>query len=366
MNKIGFGFLRLPLTNPEDNSSINWELLDELVAYFLNHGGYYFDTAYTYMDGISEIALREAVTKKYPRSKLWITDKLPSWKIKTPEDCRRIFEEQLERCGVSYFDTYMLHWLNDANYRKCEKFDEFGFLRQLKQEGKIRHIGFSYHDHAELLDRILTEHPEVEYVQIQLNYLDWESPAVQAGKCYETAVKHGKKVIVMEPVKGGTLASLSKEAENVLLGAHPDESVASWAIRFAQSKEQVEVVLSGMNAMDQMIDNMRPVEPLSEEETAALWKACGIIKNDVRIPCTGCRYCVSQCPNNIAIPDYFALYNERFYSKTEKWKFAPAYRQLAESHGKASDCVECRLCENSCPQKLPITDYLKMVAGEFE
>lgn len=227
MNKTGFGFLRLPRLSPEENAGIDYGLLNSMVDAFLSLGGDYFDTAYTYLGGASEEAIRRAVVQRHPRASFRIADKLPGWKVTSHEDCQRYFDEQLARCGVDYFDVYLIHWLNAANYQICEEYDEFAFLRRVKQDGKARKIGFSYHDSPELLDRILAEHPETDYVQLQINYLDWDSVSIQSRECYETAVRHEKKVIVMEPVKGGSLATLPAEAAKLLKQMHPRESVAS-------------------------------------------------------------------------------------------------------------------------------------------
>ncbi|MGN1033585.1 MAG: aldo/keto reductase, partial [Intestinibacter sp.] len=228
MNKVGFGFLRLPKINQNDDKSIDFALLNEMVDSFLQKGGKYFDTAYTYLDGESEKALKKCLVKRHPRKSFLIADKLPTWKIKSHEECYEYFEEQLIRCGVTYFDNYMLHWLNKDHYNICQKYDEFEFLKELKKQGKARKIGFSYHDNAELLDIILTDHPEVDYIQLQINYLDWKSPSVEAEKCYNVAKKHDKQIIVMEPVKGGTLANLPKEADEIFKKIHPEKSTASW------------------------------------------------------------------------------------------------------------------------------------------
>lgn len=234
MNKMGFGFLRLPHTS---GGTLDMDLLNQMVDAFLERGGTYFDTAYTYLGGQSEIALREAVVKRHPRDRFQIADKLPSWMVHSTKDCQRYFHEQRERCGVDFFDVYLLHWLNQKNYEVCERYDEFAFLRELKAQGKVGKIGFSYHDSAALLDEILTAHPETEIVQLQLNYTDWDSAAIEGRKCYDTAVRHGKSIVVMEPVKGGTLAKLPQKAED-LLKAHRPDSPAHWALRFVHCRRR--------------------------------------------------------------------------------------------------------------------------------
>lgn len=363
MNKLGFGFLRLPQTA---NNDIDWPLLEAMVDEFLASGGTYFDTAYTYLDGRSEIALKRAVVKRYPRNEFQIADKLPSWMVRQRDDCKQYFEEQLERCGVDHFDVYLLHWLNQANYAVAERYDEFGFLNRLKADGRIGKTGFSYHGDAATLEKILQAHPDVDIVQLQINYLDWDDPAMEAHKCYDIAARFGKEVVVMEPVKGGTLVDLPPEAARLLQQANPYKSIASWAIQFAQSLEQVSIVLSGMNTMEQIQDNMRDMRPLSQSEYALLEQAAEIIAGNTAIPCTGCRYCVKECSKKIPIPDYFRIYNGYSRFPDEGWKMKPVYASIAQGNGKASDCIRCRACEKSCPQQIPITKWLGKVAETLE
>ncbi len=364
MNKMGFGFLRLPQTGKE--MDIDWTLLNKMTDAFLASGGTYFDTAYTYLNGKSEEAIKRSVVERYPRHQFQIADKLPSWKIASHQDCYTYFTEQLERCGVEYFDVYLLHWLNRENYEIAKRYGEFAFLHQIKNEGKTKRIGFSYHDSAALLDQILAEHPEVDIVQLQINYLDWDSAGIEAGKCYEIAAKHDKSIVVMEPVKGGTLAALPAEAENLLCNNQKESSAASWALRFAQSLEQVEIVLSGMNTLEQITDNMKDVSPLSQEEREILVQAAKIIREQTAIPCTGCRYCMEYCQKDIPIPDYFSMYNELWRHPEDDWKIRPVYNEVATAHGKASECIGCRNCERHCPQKLKISRFLQDVSVKFE
>ncbi|MBQ3108228.1 MAG: aldo/keto reductase [Clostridia bacterium] len=366
MNKLGFGLLRPPKKQQDGQEVIDHVLLAEMVDTYLAAGGKYFDTAYTYLKGESERALRRALVERYPRDAFLLADKLPTWLLTSEEDCEVFYLEQCERCGVTRFDVYLLHWLNATIYSTAERYGAFAFLRKLKAEGKAGKIGFSYHDDAKLLDRILTDHPEVDLVQLQINYLDWESVSVQAAKCYEVACRHRKEVIVMEPVKGGTLASLPEEAEAKLRVLRPQASIASWAIRFVTELEQVSVVLSGMNTMEQLRDNLSPHLPLTREEQQALREVTVIINRETAIHCTGCGYCASTCPKHIAIPRCFALYNEYARKPEEGWKVTPVYDALCRSSGKASDCIACRRCEGRCPQKLPIVDLLKRTAAALE
>ena len=369
MKKLGFGMMRLPLLNEEDKKSIDKKTVCQMVDTFMERGFTYFDTAYMYHEYESERAMKDVLVTRKDRDSYTLASKLPVMQLKEKEDMERIFNEQREKCGVEYFDYYLLHALDAEHYKNVKRLDCFGFAMQKKAEGKVKHVGFSFHDSAEVLDQILTEHPEAEFVQLQLNYLDWEDAKVQSRKCYETAVKHGKKVVVMEPVKGGTLAKLPKKAEDVLKALHPDWSAASWAIRFVASLENVMVVLSGMSTPEQMDDNtayMKEFEPLTEKEKQVLLgEVVDSIHEAAKIPCTACRYCVEGCPMNIAIPEYFALYNDEITDKGNP-EHAKRYAELTKEHGKASDCVECGQCEGACPQHLPAITWLKKAAEVFE
>ena len=362
MNKLGFGFLRLPKTGDE----YDWKTLCEMTDHFLSGGQNYFDTCYTYLNGNSELGIRKCVSERYPREQFQLAEKLPGYQCKSYEDAQRFFDEELERCGVEYFDVFMLHWLNGKNYEIAEKYDQFRFLQEKKAEGKAKRIGFSYHDSAALLDEILTAHPEIDVVQLQINYLDWETAGIESGKCYETCVRHGKKIIVMEPVKGGTLASLPEDAEAYLKKMHPDWTPADWALRFVQSLPEVEICLSGMNSMEQMEANLQPFEPLNAEEIAYLMDVRPMITKQTAIACTACRYCVTHCPQKILIPDVFKMYNEVCRYPADDWKIRPSHIQLTKNSGKASDCIACKNCERHCPQHLPISETMKLAAEKLE
>ncbi len=368
--KLGFGLMRLPLTNPSDAGSVDIELCKKMVDSFIEQGFTYFDTALMYCGGKSESAVKEFLTSRYPRDKYTLATKLHSMFFKTKEERDTVFNSQLEKTGVDFFDYYLIHDIGVDHYKFYTELDCFNWLAQKKKEGKVRYAGFSFHDKADLLDKVLTEHPEMDFVQLQINYLDWESEGIQSRKCYEVAEKHGKPVIVMEPVKGGTLAKLPPAAANLLKNYNGEASLPSWAIRFAASLPNVKMVLSGMSNMEQLLDNtsyMKDFKPLTEEEKSLVFKAVDIINGNIAIPCTGCSYCTEGCPQNIAIPKYFSLYNADLQEVKEKgWTpQGEYYDRLTKDFGAASDCVECGQCEEACPQHLPIIKNLKDVSAHF-
>lgn len=369
--KLGFGLMRLPLLNAEDAGSINYPLLEEMVDTFLARGFTYFDTAWMYCNGKSEEAAKRVLVDRHPRDSFTLTTKLPAYMLKKEEDREWLFNEQLNRTGAGYFDYYWLHDVNSESLRTFEALHCFDFILEKKKAGLVKHVGFSFHDEPKVLDEVLTRHPEMEYVQLQLNYLDWDSIGVQSHGCYDVAEAHGKPVIVMEPVKGGTLAKVPPEVEAMFSAADPDMSVPSWAIRFAASHSNIFMVLSGMSDMEQLLDNTGYMEnfvPLTQEELGMMHRAAGMINSKIVIPCTGCSYCTVNCPQNIAIPKYFSLYNADMQEDPNKgWTPQPGYyERLTLNFGKASDCVKCGQCEAMCPQHLPIRKYLEDVAARFE
>lgn len=369
--KLGFGLMRLPLLDANNDASIDMELTKKMVDTFMEKGFTYFDTAWMYCGFNSENAAKEALVDRHARDTFTLATKLHAGFIKTKEDRDKIFNEQMRKTGVSYFDYYLLHDMGTDHYEIYKKFDCFNWLMEKKKQGLVKHIGFSFHDNAEVLDRVLTEHPEMEFVQLQLNYLDWDSEGVQSRKCYEVAEKHNKPVIVMEPVKGGTLAQVPAPVEKMFKEYHPDMSVPSWAIRFAASQKNVVMVLSGMSNMEQLLDNtgyMEEFEPLNQDELAIVNRAVREINSNIAIPCTGCSYCTDGCPKSIAIPKYFSLYNADMQeTKGKDWTpQGEYYDRVACKFGKASDCIACGQCEGVCPQHLPIIEHLKTVASHFE
>ena len=362
--RFGFGFLRLPHVDPNDITDVDLDAAKEMVDLFLERGFRYFDTAYTYLNYKSEAFLRQALVERYPRDRFAIATKLPCDLLKRGRTAREIFDDQLQKCGVDYFDVYLLHGLDAEGAQTAENYGAFDFLSKIKAQGKAKFVGFSFHDTADVLDEILAGHPEVDVVQIQLNYLDWDNEIIQSGRCYEVCRKHQKPILVMEPVKGGTLANLPEKALPLLGG----ESPASRAIRFAASQEGVAMVLSGMSTLEQVEENtafMARFQPLTTEEVSALEQVKEMVRSAVAIACTGCSYCTDGCPVGIPIPRFFSLYNERerdgWQANTEE-----RYRVLTQTFPPAKACLGCGQCQEACPQKLPIMEYLKTVSGVFD
>lgn len=368
--QFGFGCMRLPTLRPDDPASFDHAKIQALFDAYLEQGFTYFDTAYTYHGYHGEEAVQADLVARYPRDAYQLATKLPLRDFQDRGDLERIFQAQLTHCGVEYFDFYLLHNMGINVYEKCRTFDAFGFVARKKAEGRIRQVGMSFHDTPELLEEILAAYGDgLDFLQLQVNYVDWDQPNVQSRRCLEVANRYHKPVIVMEPCKGGTLTDLPEEAERLLKEYAPEASPASWAMRFAASQKGVIRVLSGMNTLEQVRDNaatFRDFRPLSAEELAVIRQVTQIIERNTPIPCTGCAYCTHGCPKHIAIPQYFALYNSIARTTGSFSSHAVYYHNTALTHGKASDCIGCRQCERACPQHLPIVDDLKLVAEKFE
>lgn len=366
--KLGFGLMRLPMLGEEVDIAQSKEMVDQFMA----AGFSYFDTAYGYIGGKSETAVKEILVERYPRAQFQLATKLPAWAgPKTAEEARQMLFTSLERTGAGYFDFYLLHNLGGE---RSKSFDEFGiwdFVQEQKQKGLIKHVGFSMHDSAEALDKVLTEHPEMEFVQLQINYADWESGSVQSRQCLETAKRHGKPVIIMEPVKGGLLAQPPEAVAGILKKANPDVSYSSWALRFAASQENIITVLSGMSNVEQMQDNLKTMQafqPLDAGEQKVVAQAREVLNQIPSVPCTNCRYCVKDCPADVAIPDVFAKLNDYLIYGGDREEARASYQGwiVGALDGAAGKCIACGQCESVCPQKIPIIHDLKRAAEIFE
>ena len=365
--KLGFGCMRLPLTDPKDQKSIDIEHLKKMVDAFIEAGGTYFDTAYVYHEGESEVAMRKALVERYPRDSFTIATKCLAWAQPTAEGAKACLDTSLKRLGTDYIDFYLLHNMGGA---RTAKFDEYGmweWAAQKKAEGVIKHLGFSMHDNAETLDKLLADHPDMDFVQLQVNYLDWEDPVVESHKCMEVAQKHGVPVVIMEPARGGRLADLPERGASVLKAADPDKSVVSWAYRFCYNLPNVISVLSGVSTLEQIQENVREWkanEPLSASEEKALGDAVDALKSVGLIPCTNCRYCVKDCPAGVKIPEALGLLN--LEKVTENREFAKSQYAWQTRDGRASACIQCGACEDMCPQGISIIELLEDAADFYE
>lgn len=367
---FGFGCMRLPTMDPGDAAAFDFPKMEMLVDAFLDAGYTYFDTAYTYHGYKAEEAVRKALVDRHPRESFLLATKMPLRDFRDTADLQRIFDEQLVNCGVDRFDFYLLHNMGSNVYEKCRTYGAFDFLARMKEEGKARFVGMSFHDTPELLDVILGEYADVlDFVQLQINYLDWESADIQSKRCWGVARRYGMPIAVMEPCKGGTLVNLPDEAREMLAGAEPDAPTASWALRFAASRPGVFMVLSGMNEVGQLRENTAvfdDFEPLDADEEKLVERVAQTIKESTAISCTACEYCTHDCPKDIPIPRYFALYNSAMRTTGSFSSQNVYYNNVAIGHGKASDCVRCGLCEQACPQHLPIRELLESVVDKFE
>ena len=365
--KLGFGCMRLPLTNPEDQTAIDIEQFKDMVDAFMEAGGTYFDTAYVYHEGTSEVAVRKALVERYPRDSFTIATKCLAWAQPDADAAKACLDTSLERLGVDYIDFYLLH---NVGGPRTAKFDEYGmweWAQQKKDEGVIKHLGFSIHDGADALDKLLAEHPNMDFVQVQVNYLDWDNPVVESRKCMEVAEKHGVPVVIMEPARGGRLAELPKRGEDVLKAANPDKSTVSWAYRFCYNLPNVVSVLSGMSTLDQVKENVKEWKanaPFTDEESKVLAQAIEALESVGTIPCTNCRYCVKDCPAGVKIPEIMSLLN--LEKMTENREFAKSQYAWQTRDGRASQCTQCGSCEDMCPQSIDIIDLLEDAADFYE
>ncbi len=361
--KLGFGLMRLP----RKGLGKDIEQIKVMVDLFMQEGFTYFDTAYIYPG--SEAAIKKALVDRYPRDSFTLASKINAFMLAPTEAaCKRQFETSLKRTGAGYFDYYLLHSIMENNYTKYDKFHIWDYVAELKEKGLVKNMGFSFHGGPELLDELLTKHPEVDFLQLQINYADWENPSVRSRANYEVARKHNKKITVMEPIKGGNLANPPKAVEKLFKDYAPDMSCASWAIRFVASLDGILTVLSGMSAIDQMKDNlsyMKDFKPLNEQEQKIIQEAQRILGNSSTIPCTACSYCTKGCPQQIPIPDIFKALNLQL-GNGQMQEARDRYKEVTAKGSKASDCIGCKQCEGACPQHLPITANLKKAAELLE
>lgn len=366
------GMMRLPLLDENDQKSVDMNQVNEMVDAYMASGFNHFDTAFVYHEGMSEIAFKKAVVERYPRDSFKIATKMPLFIITEESQLEPIFSQQLENCGVDYFDYYMLHNVSGFTENAWKNVNLFSFIQSKKEEGFIKHIGLSTHGNAEFLEELLFEHPEIEFVLLQINYLDWEDEGIQSRECLEVARKYGKEVMIMEPYKGGFLADVPEEAEKIMKEHNPDKSVVSWAMRFVANLDDVSVVLTGASNLEQLESNISEIKnapPLSDEELEIIKEVSEIINSNITVDCTTCRYCVDVCSEEIDIAKVFDLYNKHNMLEIDDWTpFGNAYLNYTKLPGVgiASDCIECELCIEECPQSINIPEVLKDVAKTFE
>ena len=371
MAQLGMGMMRLPLLDENDQKSIDYEQVNRMVDAYMDAGFNHFDTAYIYHEGVGEQAFKKSVVERYPRESYKIATKLPLFVITEESQLEPIFAQQLENCGVEYFDYYLLHNVSGFTENAWKNVDLYSFIQKKKDEGQIKHIGISTHGNSEFLEGILSQHPELEFVLLQINYLDWEDENIESKKCYEVARKYGKEVMIMEPYKGGFLVDIPEDAEKLMKEQNPDKSIVSWAMRFVANLD-VKVVLTGANSIEEIENNIwefKNADALSEEELKILDRVTEIINSNITVDCTKCRYCVDTCPKNIDIPKVFDLYNKEKMLGNEDWsQLGNAYLNYSklDDVGIASDCIECKLCVKECPQQIDIPSVLKDVAKTFE
>ena len=368
-SKFGFGCMRLPQTDADDPTKIDQELFNEMVDIYMEKGFNYFDTSYAYHNGISEVAIRKAVVERYPRESYRICDKMPTWALTSKEDNDKFVLEMLERLGIDYFDVFFVHNINVPWLKLAEKYNSFEYVKKMKENGIAKKIGFSFHDDSNLLKKVLDKYGEfLDVVQLELNYLDWEDPSIEARKCYDLCVEHGLDVYVMEPLKGGVIVNLPDDIKNEFKAFNPNKSIASLAIRFCASLEHVKIVLSGMSKMSDLMDNIdtfENFEPISNEESEFLEKMALKLKESVAVPCSECGYCIDSCPEEIPIPEYFSLYNTS-KNQPESNIYRLYYDKLGDEKVAADQCSYCETCIEHCTQKIDIPEVLEKVCKHFE
>lgn len=366
------GLMRLPLMDENDQTSIDYGEVNKMVDAYMDAGFDYFDTAFVYHEGVGEAAFRKCVVERYPRESFKIATKLPLFVITEESQLEPIFAQQLENCGVDYFDYYMLHNVSGFTENAWKNVDLYSFIQKKKEEGYIKHIGISTHGNAEFLEELLFDHPELEFVLLQINYLDWEDEGIESRKCLEVARKYNKQVMIMEPYKGGFLADVPEEAEKLMKEYNPDRSVVSWAMRFVANLDDVEVILTGASNLEQLESNIKEfnnADPLNDEEMEIISQVSEIINSNITVDCTKCRYCVDTCAEDIDIAKIFDLYNKHKLLEMDEWtQFGNAYLNYSKLDGVgiASDCIECENCIEECPQQINIPEVLKDVAKTFE
>lgn len=365
--KLGFGCMRLPQTNPDDPTAIDLEQFKQMVDTFIEAGGTYFDTAYVYHNGHSEVALREALVKRYPRDSFTIATKCLAWAQPDAESAKACLTTSMERLGVDYIDYYLLHNVGGDRTAIFDKYGLWDWAQEQKAAGVIKNVGFSMHDGAEALDDLLTKHPEMDFIQLQINYLDWEDPVVESRKCLEVAQKHNMPVVIMEPARGGRLANLPQRGAEVLAAANPTMSQVSWAYRFCYNLPNIITVLSGMSTLEQTQENVREFKqqtPFTEDEKKALDEAVAALRAVDLIPCTNCRYCVKDCPQGVKIPEIMGMMN--LEKQIEDHDFVKHQYSWQAKDGRASQCIQCGLCESMCPQSIGIIELLEEAADLYE
>lgn len=366
-SKMGFGCMRLSLTDPNDQKSIDMPQFQQMIDIFMEAGNTYFDTAFVYHEGESEVALGKALVERYPRDAYTLATKCLAWALPDKRAAQECLDVSLKRLGVDYVDYYLLHNVGGQRTAKFDEYDMWNFAQGQKAAGKIRFVGFSIHDDAACLDALLEAHPEMDFVQLQVNYLDWDDPQNEARRMMEVAARHGKPVVIMEPARGGRLCHLPGEVANILEAAKPGSTQAEWAYRFCWNLPNVVAVLSGMSSVEQTRENVASYasnKPFTPEEQQALDEAIAKLRSFAEIPCTACNYCVKGCPSGVKIPQIMGLLN--LESMTKDHEFVKGLYSWQTADGRASSCIQCGLCETMCPQQIDIIHQLEVAAEQYE